>query len=178
MARAKDKIELINSANEKYLSLIKLLDIEDAILLSDFNFTITGSEAHWKRDKNIRDVLFHLYRWHQLLLDWLIANINGEEKSFLPSGYNWKNYSKMNEEFFAQGQEFNFDEVNAMLAESHNDVINVICRFSDNELFNKNVFSFTGTTTLGSYCISATSSHYDWAMKKIKLHIKTAKASI
>lgn len=27
-------------------------------------------------------------------------------------------------------------------------------------------------TNLGSYCVSATASHYDWAMKKIKKHIK------
>ncbi|MDR3109584.1 MAG: ClbS/DfsB family four-helix bundle protein [Planctomycetaceae bacterium] len=25
---------------------------------------------------------------------------------------------------------------------------------------------------MGSYCVSATSSHYDWAMKKIKMHTK------
>jgi hypothetical protein len=34
-------------------------------------------------------------------------------------------------------------------------------------------FTWTGTTSLGSYCVSASSSHYDWAMKKIKNHIKT-----
>ena len=40
--------------------------------------------------------------------------------------------------------------------------------FSDEELFTKRFFSWTGTTTLGSYCVSATSSHYDWAIKKLK----------
>ena len=25
-------------------------------------------EAHWSRDKNVRDVLIHLYEWHQLML--------------------------------------------------------------------------------------------------------------
>ena len=43
--------------------------------------------------------------------------------------------------------------------------------FTDEELFTKKHFPRTGTTNLGSYCISAASSHYDWAMKKIEKHI-------
>ncbi|MFD1898932.1 ClbS/DfsB family four-helix bundle protein [Enterococcus termitis] len=41
-------------------------------------------KAHWLRDQNLRDVLIHLYEWHQLLLSWVISNQNGEENlSFL-----------------------------------------------------------------------------------------------
>jgi hypothetical protein len=45
-------------------------------------------EAHWKRDKNLRDVLVHLYEWHQLLLNWFNSNQNGDTKTFLPEPYN------------------------------------------------------------------------------------------
>ncbi len=51
----------------------------------------------------------------------------------------------------------------------------LIDTFSNDELFTKGVFDWTGTTTLGSYCISATASHYDWAIKKLKAHIKKCK---
>ncbi len=44
--------------------------------------------------------------------------------------------------------------------------------FSNEELFTKQYFSWTGTSSLGAYFISATSSHYDWAMKKLKKQIK------
>ena len=46
--------------------------------------------------------------------------------------------------------------------------------FSNEQLFAKSVFDWTGTSTLGAYCVSATASHYDWAIKKIKVHIKTS----
>jgi hypothetical protein len=46
---------------------------------------------------------------------------------------------------------------------------------SDEELFEKKHFSWTGTTSVGAYCISAGPSHYDWAMKKIKQYNKTKK---
>lgn len=38
----------------------------------------------------------------------------------------------------------------------------------DAELFEKKRYKWTGTTLLGAYFVSATSSHYDWAYKLIK----------
>lgn len=32
--------------------------------------------------------------------------------------------------------------------------------------FQKKVYKWVGGSTLGSYFVSATSSHYDWAIKK------------
>jgi hypothetical protein len=49
----------------------------------------------------------------------------------------------------------------------------VIESFSNEELFEAGVLPWMGTSVLGAYCVSATSSHYDWAMKKTKAHIKT-----
>ncbi|MCR5436700.1 MAG: ClbS/DfsB family four-helix bundle protein, partial [Treponema sp.] len=34
---------------------------------------------------------------------------------------------------------------------------------------------WTGNAALGAYFVSTTSSHYDWAMKKIKAHKKNCK---
>ncbi|MGX2971984.1 ClbS/DfsB family four-helix bundle protein [Helicobacter sp. T3_23-1059] len=45
--------------------------------------------------------------------------------------------------------------------------------FSDNELFDKGYFAFTGNNTLGSYVISSTSSHYAWAIKQLKSGLKS-----
>ncbi|WP_254259881.1 ClbS/DfsB family four-helix bundle protein [Listeria fleischmannii] len=59
-------------------------------------------KAHWKRDKNIRDVLIHLYEWQQLLLKWVEANVEGERKPFLKEGYNWKTYGAMNQLFLGK----------------------------------------------------------------------------
>ena len=59
-----------------------------------------------------------------------------------------------------------------MLKESHKAILEIIQTFSNGELFSKQIFDWTGTTTLGSYCVSATASHYDWATKKLKAHKK------
>jgi hypothetical protein len=60
-----------------------------------------------------------------------------------------------------------------MLKDSHNKVMTLIETFSNDELFARQSFEWTSSSTLGAYCVWATSSHYDWAMKKIKIHSKT-----
>jgi hypothetical protein len=41
-------------------------------------------------------------------------------------------------------------------------------KHTDDELFSKKKYPLTGTTSLGAYFISSTSSHYDWGLKTIK----------
>ena len=176
MGRPQTKKDLIDAGNEQFK---KMCDIIDSISEEKQNATFEfgeniGKEAHWKRDKNIRDVLIHLYEWHQLLLDWVNANQKGENKPFLPEPYNWKTYGEMNVEFWNKHQNTPYNESKEMVKESHNKVMKMIETFSNESLFTKNYFNWTGGSTLGQYCVSATASHYEWAMKKIKAHIKTS----
>ena len=177
MARPTTKIELIQVANEQFSKLWSLIDTMNFHEQNtQFNFSSTiGKEAHWKRDQNIRDVLIHLYEWHYLLLNWVSANTNGEDKPFLPEPYTWKTYGDMNVEFWKKHQNTPYETSIEIVKESHKKVLQLIETFSNDELFVKRFFKWTGTSSLGSYCVSATSSHYDWAMKKIKAHLKILK---
>ena len=178
MARPTTKTDLILTANGQFEKMWKLIDgMSDDQQQATFadEMTTAGKEAHWGRDKNLRDVLVHLYEWHRLLLDWINANRSGERRSFLPAPYNWKTYPAMNVEFWKKHQQTPLTDAKARLKESHREIMTLIEAFTNDELFAKGTFDWTGTSTLGAYCISATSSHYDWAMKKIKLHIKTSK---
>ena len=178
MARATTKPDLIKAANEQFekmWNLIEAMTDDEKNATFDFNDTIKQKEAHWKRDKNLRDVLIHLYEWHQLLLIWVIANQRGEQKPFIPAPYNWKTYGQMNVEFWEKHQETTLQNSIEMVKESHKSVMKIIDEFSSDELFSKGSYSWTGNSTLGSYCVSATASHYDWAIKKIKAHNKTYK---
>jgi len=175
MAKATTKQDLIKSGNEQFKKMWDLIDSipeEKQNAAFTFDAEAMGKEAHWKRDKNLRDVLIHLYEWHQLLLNWIESNQKGEEKPFLPSPYNWKTYGDMNVEFWKKHQTTEYEKSKQMLKESHEKVLQLIETFSNDELFSKGHFKWTGGTTLGQYCASATSSHYDWGMKKIKAHKK------
>jgi hypothetical protein len=166
MPRPENKADLVKAANEQFEKMWKLINsMPDEVRNAEFTFGY--------RDKNIRDILIHLYEWHQLLLNWAEANRNGEAKPFLPAPYTWKTYPEMNIKLCEKHQSTSYAEAEKMLKDSHSKVIDLIASFSDKELFEKKHFTWTGTTSLGSYCVSATSSHYDWAMKELKMHIKS-----
>lgn len=179
MARPTTKEDLIKAANTQFDKMLKLIEAlpgaeENIEFCFPEEFIKKQKEAHWKRDLNLRDVLIHLYEWHQLLIKWVEINQKGEPASFLPEPYNWKTYGEMNRDFWEKHQSTPYFDAKKMLLESHKKVIELIDRFSNEELFEKKHFAWTGTTSLGSYCVSATSSHYDWAIKKLKQHAKTA----
>jgi len=165
MARPTTKEQLKQTGDENFSKLF-------ALIRSMTNEEQERTFSFEDRDKNVRDVLAHLYEWHQLLLNWINNNKSGTKTGFLPEPYNWKTYPQMNIGFWEKHQKTPLGEAVALLEKSHSDVMTLIDSFSNEELFTNKYFSWTGTTSLGSYCVSATSSHYDWAIKKIKKHKK------
>ena len=178
MARPQTKEDLLIAAKENYEKLNTLIaKMSDEQLTTPFDFSKDEKkkEAHWKRDKNLRDVLIHLYEWHQLILNWVESNQKGEEKPFIPQPYNWRTYGDMNVEFWKKHQNTSLEDATKALQKSHKDVLKLVENFTNEELFSKKVYKWVGGSTLGSYFVSATSSHYDWAIKKLKAHQKNCK---
>ncbi|MCL1929694.1 ClbS/DfsB family four-helix bundle protein [Candidatus Saccharibacteria bacterium] len=174
MAKPTTKSELILAGDKQFTKFWEILDsMSEQGRDIEFHFgSDAGKEAHWQRDKNVRDVFVHLYEWHELLLNWAGANRGGDEQSFLPEPYNWRTYGDMNVEFWKKHQDTSYDQARKMLKDSHEKVIKLIEVFSDDELFSRGRFSWVGGSTLGQYCTSVTSSHYDWAIKKLKAYMK------
>ena len=165
MPRPTTKADLIQAANDQFAKLWTLIDeMSDEEKSAD----IVPNE----RDKNVRDVLVHLYEWHCLLLNWIRSNTNRNPAPFLPVPYNWKTYPQMNVVFWEKHQNTSYTDAETMLKKTHKEVLALIETFPNEALFSKGTFDWTGTTTLGSYCVSATSSHYDWAIKDIKKALK------
>ena len=178
MSRPATKKELINTAMDNYTKLNKIiLELTDKELSVPFDFSgdEKKKEAHWRRDKNLRDILVHLYEWHQLILNWVYSNQKGIKASFLPEPYNWKTYGDMNVEFWKKHQNTSLEDASKMFHKSHIDVLTLAETFTNEELFSKDFYKWVGGSTLGSYFVSATSSHYDWAIKKLKAHQKRLK---
>ena len=178
MARPQTKENLMIAAKENFEKLNTLISkMSDKELTTPFDFSKDEKkkEAHWKRDKNLRDVLIHLYEWHQLILNWVESNQKGEEKPFLPEPYNWRTYGDMNVEFWKKHQNTSLEDATRNLEKSHKDVLELAEKFTNEELFSRKIYKWVGGSTLGSYFVSTTSSHYDWAIKKLKAHQKNCK---
>jgi hypothetical protein len=177
MGRPTTKADLLEAAHAQYLKLQSLIDTlpEDArhaeMAFSE-SFLAKNKEAHWTRDRNLRDILVHLYEWHRLFIDWVNANQSGNGAPFLPAPYTWKTYGQMNIGLWEKHQDTPLEDALNLLSSSHKEVLGLLENESDTALFSKGYYTWTGGTTLGSYGVSVTSSHYEWAMKKIKQFMK------
>ncbi|MBP1043111.1 ClbS/DfsB family four-helix bundle protein [Vagococcus sp. BWB3-3] len=168
MARPKSKDELLAYSEDKYhtlLNLIASLSPEQQI----------GSFPFEDRDRNIRDVLVHLHEWQLMMNNWYDLGMKGEKPVMPREGYTWKTTADMNLVIWQDYQETSFQEALTLLAESHQLMLRLIKSHTNEELFTKKVYPWTNTTSLGAYFVSATSSHYDWALKKIRRYQRTLK---
>lgn len=178
MTKPTTKEDLVISAETSYnklMVLISKMTDEEMTVPFDFSDFPSKKEAHWQRDKNVRDILAHLYEWHQLIIKWVKSNQMGNKTAFFPKPYNWRTYGEYNLEIFKKHQNTSLSEIKSMLDQSHKQIIALAEGFTDDELFSKGFYTWVGGSTLGSYFVSGTSSHYKWAMKKINAHKRNIK---
>ena len=116
---------------------------------------------------NVRDVLGHVHHWQLLFLDWYAVGMAGGEPHMPAKGYSWARTSELNRSIHARCLDVPLRTMRIRLARSHAKVLAIAGRHSDAELFTKKRFAWTGSTSLGAYLVSATSSHYEWASRLI-----------
>lgn len=161
MPKPKNKEELLFQSQENYQKLIRLI--------------ATFSEEEQQKDfpkgtmnRNIRDVLAHLYHWHQMFLEWYKIGMNGKKPPMPAENYTWKMTPELNRWIFEKYQKMELSEAKKHFENSHQKVQNLIEKHTNEALFTKKKYHWTGSTSLGAYLISATSSHYHWAIQLIK----------
>lgn len=119
-------------------------------------------------NRNIRDVLGHLYHWHLMFLEWYSVGMKGNKPEMPTKGYTWKMTPELNKVIHSKYINTELDDIQKRLDHSHRKILSIINKHTNEELFEKKKYAWTGSTSLGQYIISATSSHYDWAIKFIK----------
>lgn len=168
--RPTTKTELMTASQQSYDQLLALISsLTPQQQETNFTFDVSRmKEAHWQRDHNLRDILIHLWEWQKMLLKWVKVNQAAEECDFLPAGYNWHTYGDLNQLFWQRNQEVSLQQAQDLLAHTHQEVMQLLTSFTNDELFQKKVYPWTGNNALGTYFIANTSSHYEWALKKIR----------
>jgi hypothetical protein len=163
MARPINKTELLSLSNENFEKLIRLID-----QYSDQNRVF----APGTMNRNIRDVLAHLHHWHLMMQEWYTLGMSGKKPEIPAPGYSWKTTPLLNQRIWEEYRYTDLDSIHEKLMASHALMTTLIQKHSDEDLFEKKKYAWTGTTSLGAYFIGATSSHYDWAIKLIKKGLK------
>lgn len=161
MPRPKSKLDLLNLSQANFKKLNDFIDQkskEDQ--LKEF--------PEGTMNRNIRDILTHLHHWHLMVLDWCKIGMSGGKPEMPAKGYTWKTTPELNKWIWEKYQDVELEKAKSLFNKSFKEVQKIIEKHSDQELFEKKKYKWTGSTSLGAYLISATSSHYDWAFKLIK----------
>jgi hypothetical protein len=158
MPRPTDKKSLIELSQKNLSALLALVDKIPETATMDLN----------GRDNNVRDVIVHLYEWQMMLESFHNDCLSGKVRPFLPKGVTWQTLELVNHPIRDKHQTTTLAEALELLYASHAKMFALIDKHDDDELFTKKYYSWTGTTSLGAYFVSALSSHYDWAIKTIK----------
>jgi hypothetical protein len=166
MPRPQNKIELLELSQQNF---IKMFECIDALGEEEKQY---GKIPFEDRDKNVRDIIMHLHHWHLMFLQWYKVGMAGEKPSMPAEGYTWKTLPLLNQKIWEDSQATDYLHAVELIHTSFNKVQDIIHTHTDEELFEKKRYAWTGTTSLGSYLVSSTSSHYDWAMKKLKKYKK------
>lgn len=165
MPRPKSKDELLKLSKDNFNKLIDYIDhLDKNQQNAEFN---PGT-----MNRNIRDVLAHLHHWHLMMLEWYKVGMTGEKPDIPAKGYTWKTTPALNQWIWENYSETSLNDITPALKASYQSIRKLIESHTNDELFEKKRYKWTGSTSLGSYLVSATSSHYDWALKLIKKGLK------
>ncbi|MGC4234717.1 MAG: ClbS/DfsB family four-helix bundle protein [Niabella sp.] len=164
MPRPTNKEELLKLSQDNFNKLLSLINN-----MADENIEFPKGTMN----RNVRDILTHLHHWHLMMLDWYNVGMKGEKPTMPAKGYTWKDTSELNKKIWKDYQNVTLQDAKNLLTKSHIEVQNIIEKYTSEELFEKKRYEWTGTTSLGAYLISATSSHYDWGIKIIRKALKS-----
>jgi hypothetical protein len=149
------------------INLNKLWEFIDALPDEIKNGIYQNDELN-DRDKTIADVICHLHEWHLMMENWYRIGMSGKKPAIPAEGVTWQTLPVLNRQIYEKYKGTDLKEAVKMLKKSHKTVTALIENHTDDELFTKKKYQWTGTTSLGAFLISATSSHYDWGLKTIK----------
>lgn len=164
MARPTSRSALLDAAAVEFETL------QDAVASVDVDRRETpGVCVDW----SVKDLLAHLDAWHDMFSSWEANGAAGTKPEMPAPGYTWSGTPALNQTIFEATAQDDWDDVVDRLVQSHAKAVATISAYTDDQLFTKKLYPWTGSTSVGSYAISATSSHYSWARKLIRKWAKT-----
>ena len=119
-------------------------------------------------NRNIRDILAHLHEWHNMVLNWYEVGMRGDTPDVPAKGYNWRQIPELNREIWERYSQTSLEESKLLFNSTHQAIMDIVNKHSNDELFERARYSWTGNNALGAYLVSCTSSHYDWGLKLMR----------
>lgn len=166
MGRPTTKAALLAQNQESFDTLMQLVDS-----IAPTDQALAGVNGSW----SVKDVLAHLVAWQDLLDGWYQQEQTGGQPHVPAQGYSWSQMSQLNEKIFREHRHDPSEHVRAELRRSHERLQKMVAAHSEEQLFAKQRYAWTGSTSMGSHIAGCSASHYQWAIELIRKWLRSRK---
>lgn len=164
MSRPADKDALLAAAASEFAKLRAALDrFPDAQRLD-----IAWQAPLDDQSRNPRDVVAHLHAWQEMTLGWCAVGDAGGTPEVPGPGLTWRDLPALNADIWERFARTSYEEVWSALITTHERCLAAIDAHTDDQLFGRQQYAWTKSSTLGAYFVSSTSSHYVWGVKTLR----------
>ena len=117
---------------------------------------------------SVKDFLAHRTEWGRMAIRWYEEAKAGGTPAVPTERYKWNQLKELNADIHDRFARVPLDEIEVNFADVHDRLYELIEGTTDEELFTKQYYSFTGSSDLATYLNSATASHYRSARRHIQ----------
>lgn len=159
MGKPTTKKELISMSKKGFEHLMAIID----------QLPAKERIKEWKtnsRDKNLRDMIYHLHAWHELLLHWIKVLKEGGKPALPKEEYSWDNLDELNHEIWLEAQKHPFMDALELFQDSYHSCMNEVKNLTEEQMF-KPYFETLNHPIIGLLdgCMA---DHYEWGLKLLK----------
>ena len=157
MSRFKTKQELIDDIVKERALLEALLD----------EIPAKAKLEEVTDGMSVKDFLAHRTEWGRMVLSWYTTAKKGGTPAVPSEKYKWNQLKELNAEIHRTYKKTQLKKVEADFKKVHDTLFRLTKRMSDDELFRKKYYAFTGNSDLALYMNASTASHYRSARRHI-----------
>ncbi|MBE7381552.1 MAG: ClbS/DfsB family four-helix bundle protein [Leptolyngbya sp. SIO1E4] len=117
---------------------------------------------------SVKDFLAHRTEWGRMMIRWYTEAKAGIKSAVPSDKYKWNQLNALNAEIYAQFKDRPLSEITEQYNKVHDELYQLIETTTEEELFTKKFYDFTGTSVLAAYFNSSTAAHYRSAAKHIR----------
>ncbi len=117
---------------------------------------------------SVKDFLAHRAEWGRMFERWYAEAVAGGTPAVPSERYTWRQLPALNAEIHERHRDVPLDVVEQDFADTADRLRRLVEGVSDEDLFQRHRFSFTGSTDLAAYLNSATAAHYRSARTHIR----------
>jgi hypothetical protein len=117
---------------------------------------------------SVKDLLAHRTEWSRMMIRWYTKARAGGTPAVPTEQFKWNQLKELNANIQVRFADVPLDEIEQNFGAVQDDLDALVAGMTEEELFTKKYYAFTGSSDLATYVNSATASHYRSAARLIR----------